>query len=112
MIKRLTLDTNTDSYGQASNLYVKIVNDTDNTFVLLYPTFTEIEIDGVPTGVYIADVEVQVGKYTVYVINDLILKEAKTRATFTEEENYKDLGENIEELNDSMDALDTSNSFA
>ena len=112
MIKRLTLDTNTDSYGQASNLYVKIVNDEDNTFTLQYPTFTEINIEGNPTGVYIADVDVQAGKYTVFVINDLILKEAQTRATFTEEDDYKDLNNNIDDLNNSVDTLDPSNSFA
>ena len=112
MIKRITLDTNGDAYGQASNLYVKIVNDEDNTFTLQYPTFTEIELNGLPTGVYIADVDVSAGKYTVQVINDVLLKEAQIRATFTEEENFTDLSDNIDELNNSMDAQDTSNSFA
>ena len=112
MTKRITLDTNGDVYGQAGNLYVKVLNDITNSFETLYPTFTELEIDSSPTGVYIADIDIEIGKYTISIINDILSKEGIVRATISEDTTYEDLGNTTAELSDVIDGLDTSTSFS
>ncbi|MCK5536817.1 MAG: hypothetical protein KAI79_08315 [Bacteroidales bacterium] len=111
MLRRITLDTNNDIYGQADNLYVKILNDETNIFELQYPTFVELEINSVPTGVYVADINIEIGKYTISIINDVLSREGTVRATITDT-SYEDLSATTAGLSDVIDGIDTSISFS
>ena len=112
MIKRITLDTNGDVYGVSNDLYVKIINDDENTFEILDPGFTELLIENNPTGVYVTDIDIDEGKYTILVINDIIGKQGSVRASISNATTYDDLSDNTAELSDIVENIDNSSSFS
>jgi len=112
MIKRITLDTNADLIGQASALYIEVINDDTGILVTLTPTFTELEIESTPTGVYNADIDLSPGKYSIFIKHDSLDKSGFIRTVVSNETTYEELGVNIFELDTLVNEQDDSISFS
>ena len=94
MIKVLTLDTNNDLINESDNLHLEVINNETNSTTNEYPTFREIIDNTNPTGIYLTEVDLEVGNYLV-IIKHTSGKEASVHFIITE-----DSHEDLEDGND------------
>ena len=113
MIKRITVDTNSDIYNEAENLYIEIINNETSAITLEYPTFTEIlaNDDITPTGIYSVEIDLGIGNYYITVKHNTITKSGSVHFIVTETDEHETLENTIIETVDDMD-VDDSTSFA
>ena len=99
MIKKITIDTNSDIYNESSNLFLEIVNNESNTVELSYPTFREIldEDNLTPTGIYFCEIDLANGNYYVTVKHNTLTKTGSIHFVVTDDD-YKTLEDTITEL--------------
>ena len=94
MIKKITLDTNDDTYGESANFFIEIIDNETGITTTEYPAFREV-MDGVaPTGIYFTEVDLTVGNYIVIIKHNILTQNGSVHFTI-EDDGHTDLENNI-----------------
>lgn len=111
--KRVTLDTNADLIGEADNLFIEVMDELDGTVVVETPTFTEIVLNTIPTGIYIADLDfATTGKFLVEIKHSILDRSGSTSVIISADADYETLEQTVYELGVDADQVEESSSFA
>ena len=113
LMKKVTLDTNADVFGEANNLYVEVINDDTNEIAIQTPEFTEILLESNPTGIYVAEVLFSTeGRFTIRIKHNALTQTGETRISISENGSYNDIEEKIDAISDTIENTNDSISFA
>ena len=94
MIKKITLDTNNDLYGESVNFYLEIINNETNVIITEYTVFREIMDGASPTGIYFTEVDLATGNYMITVKHTTINQDGSIHFIIRED-GHVELEENI-----------------
>ena len=113
IIKKITLDTNKDLLGEASNLYVEIINETTGMSSVSTPEFSEIQFNGQNTGIYIADLEFyETGQFSIFIKHNILDKSGYVSVVISTQKTYSDLENKMIEVGNEAEQVEESSSFA
>ena len=106
MIKKITIDTNSDLFGEASNLYLEVIDNITGITTSEYPTFREV-LDGVvATGIYFCEIDLENGNYYITVKHTTLSSSGSVHYVMSEDE-HTILEDSIMELSEEDDNSST-----